>query len=540
MRDAFTAHPSLTGLYSRPGWNHPGPAMFWLTGLFAWPFRNDAWATRVGASMLQLIAVGWLAWVTWRRETALFLAAAVVTSLTYLSVGPDLFRQPWNLNVPLPFFVLFLFLAHLAATGSPRQLIAMAAVASLVAQTHVGYASLLAVGFVWAIGMVVVDARRARRAPQGWRSTVVLTALVLVVLWVPVGVEVVANWPGNLGKVVSYFALGEHPVLGWDRALRVVAEEFRPVPVWLGGGDRTDLLGHAVGASMAWLAVPVALIALAVIANRHRGRVENQRMVLFAAAELAMALVAVSRVDEPLAYTFQWRAALAAFLFVACLWSIWAAFEVAFPGLVRRGAVIGVIAVVAWGCGVRSFSVVAYSTERREPFENEVGEVMRQLAGRTPRSGSVLVEPVGDVLPTLFPGVVDELDRAGVAVKVGSARVFGAHRAVARDTGVRRWLVMERGSLVSSYVRDGAQVLAWVSPLSQAEDRELTRLQDQLRRQLVAGGHDAMTEWLDSQSVAFLLAGIPGLDPLVVRRAGELNAKVGPNSCHCAVVEVQS
>ncbi|MFP5487294.1 MAG: hypothetical protein ACLGHQ_03180 [Acidimicrobiia bacterium] len=36
IRDVLSAHPPLTGAYSRYGWDHPGPAFFWLAAL---PYR---------------------------------------------------------------------------------------------------------------------------------------------------------------------------------------------------------------------------------------------------------------------------------------------------------------------------------------------------------------------------------------------------------------------------------------------------------------------------------------------------------------------
>lgn len=162
VRDVWSAHIPLTGLFSRPGWNHPGPAMFWLMAPLSAVTGNAPWATRIGGPILQAVALGWLAWVTWRRGLTTLLAAATVTALTCLAVGPEVFRQTWNLHVPLPYFILFLFLTTFVASGSFRQLIAMSLVGSLIVQTHIGYTLLIAVGFAWAIGWTLIDARRTR------------------------------------------------------------------------------------------------------------------------------------------------------------------------------------------------------------------------------------------------------------------------------------------------------------------------------------------------------------------------------------------
>src|SRR3954451_559346 len=75
VRDVFTANSSLTGLYSRPGWNHPGPIMFWAMAPLSWATGHATWATRIGGAVLQLMALVWLGVATARRSTRLLLGA---------------------------------------------------------------------------------------------------------------------------------------------------------------------------------------------------------------------------------------------------------------------------------------------------------------------------------------------------------------------------------------------------------------------------------------------------------------------------------
>lgn len=57
VRDVFTSQSPLTGLYSRPGWNHPGPLMFWGMAPLSWLSGQAPWATRIGGALLQGIAL---------------------------------------------------------------------------------------------------------------------------------------------------------------------------------------------------------------------------------------------------------------------------------------------------------------------------------------------------------------------------------------------------------------------------------------------------------------------------------------------------
>ena len=60
VRDVFTMNTPSTGLYSRPGWNHPGPLMFWGIAPLSWLSGDATWATRVGGAILQALALsGW-------------------------------------------------------------------------------------------------------------------------------------------------------------------------------------------------------------------------------------------------------------------------------------------------------------------------------------------------------------------------------------------------------------------------------------------------------------------------------------------------
>jgi hypothetical protein len=111
VHDLWSIHTPLTGLYSRPGWNHPGPMMFWLMGLISAPTGQASWAVRISGPVLQAGALVWLGVAAARHSTRMLLAAASVAALTFLGISADVFRLPWNLCLPLPFFVLLLLIS---------------------------------------------------------------------------------------------------------------------------------------------------------------------------------------------------------------------------------------------------------------------------------------------------------------------------------------------------------------------------------------------------------------------------------------------
>src|SRR5437763_856356 len=65
-RDVFTSQTPLVGPYSR-GFNHPGPALFWLLAPFSVLAGGAAWGTLVGAAVLQGTAIALSGWLAFRR-----------------------------------------------------------------------------------------------------------------------------------------------------------------------------------------------------------------------------------------------------------------------------------------------------------------------------------------------------------------------------------------------------------------------------------------------------------------------------------------
>jgi len=158
VRDVFSRDVPLVGPYSRYGWDHPGPLVYWLVAPFSAVFGRPAWATQVGFALLQGGAGIWLGIVSWRRRglwaVAFWLA---VLCLGVATVGPAILLQPWGPNVTLPFFVLFCCLVWLVRDDDTAAVVQATLVGSFLVQTHLGYAPLVLGG----AGLILVVLRRA-------------------------------------------------------------------------------------------------------------------------------------------------------------------------------------------------------------------------------------------------------------------------------------------------------------------------------------------------------------------------------------------
>lgn len=540
VRDAFTTHPSLTGLFSRPGWNHPGPALFWLIAPVSTIFGQAPWATRVGGAVIDLGAMVWLAWITWRAGIRTMLTAAAVVGMTYLAIGPWVLRQPWNLHIPLVALPLVLFLALRVATGSTRHLIGFAIAATIVVQTHIGFVVPVLTALVGALACVAIDARREHHLPARWRSTLAWTGSALAVLWVPPLVETIANWPGNLGKIAGYFARGAYEHVGFSQATGIMAGEFRFLPPWLGGGTRlTAFTNFAPTESRAWLLVPAALIAVGIVAAWRSGRSDDRRTMGIATALLVTGIFAISRADEPRAYTFEWRVVVAALVTAATVraGSAWCPPRRIVPAVAGALAV----AVACWGAIDLGIRVTDTGTAQLEARARALATVLPKLRA-VPSDRRVLVRPWGPSLRSLFDGVINELDREGVDVRVDPelARIFGGSRRAAATDVDEIWYVTEDGSTLRELLAmPGARVVASTSPLGPSENAELDRLQALVAHQLVASGHRDEVDLLDQPLFAVFVQDIPAVDRLAAYRISVLNDKVTRHDgCRCAIVAI--
>jgi hypothetical protein len=103
VRDVFSGDLPLVGVYSRYGWNHPGPVLLWALAPLNAIAGGAAWSTQLGTVLLQLGAVILAGWSAWRRGgPALVAGMACTLLLTLAALGPQVLRVPWNPYVALP------------------------------------------------------------------------------------------------------------------------------------------------------------------------------------------------------------------------------------------------------------------------------------------------------------------------------------------------------------------------------------------------------------------------------------------------------
>ncbi|MEP4650784.1 MAG: hypothetical protein ABJ314_11410, partial [Ilumatobacter sp.] len=270
ISEVGTTRTPLTGVWSRWGWNHPGPIQFYVLAPFAWVLGPTG--TLVGTGLLNLASLVGAVVVGRRRGGAPIAAATAVVAMILASAqGPDLLvsmGNPWA--AVLPFFV-FLLLLWSVADRDLAVLPFLAASGSFVVQQHVGYAPFVVV--LVTVACVLAWRPRTRRAadvdgsersddhddpPEGhvpaeavgdarWRRplhryrSALWTAVVIVAMWLPVAIEQLIRDPGNITLFARYASSPPEPSVSWRLAVDIVDFEIGFPGAWVTGREFTDL-----------------------------------------------------------------------------------------------------------------------------------------------------------------------------------------------------------------------------------------------------------------------------------------------------------
>jgi hypothetical protein len=267
-------HTVLVGPYSRFGWHHPGPSLFYV---FALPYRllsRSSVALPLTAVVINLVAVVTMAAIAWRRGgRTLLIAFLLVLQVQLATLGPWVLRSAWNPNVTILPLALVLMLAWCSGCGERWCLPLAAAVGSFVVQSHVGFAAV--------VGVVLVASATWVLPRRGTRVPIALAAGVVALLWLPPAAEQLTGDPGNLDLIRSSVASAE-PSLGPVEGVRVALVRLGAIPAWLTGTG--SMPGPDGRGGAAWPgALTLAVLAAAAGAAWHQGRRDRVRLATVAA-----------------------------------------------------------------------------------------------------------------------------------------------------------------------------------------------------------------------------------------------------------------
>ena len=449
-------HPVLLGPYSREGWNHPGPALFYALAL---PYRltgSHSIGLTLGALLINGLAIAGVALVALRvAGVPCMLLSLVGCAVLLRSLGPAFLRDPWNPYITVLPFGLLVFLTWAMTRGEAWALPIGAGVASFCVQTHVGYAPIAVPLLVWgAISLIVLTVRRhsdavdeRKRRSRALIRAGVVAACVLILMWLPAMIQQVLDSPGNLTEVVQYFNHPKDPTHTFAEGYRVVSGQFELTPQWLTGHlDVIPFSGEPYllySAPLPLLLIPLGLALLAFWRWRYTDAVRLGAVLLVA---LVVGVFSVARIIGPAyAYRLRWTWFLGALAFIVVLWAAWTLISRQTRGsdAGQRGLAAATLsALIVLSC------VNAVSATRAGTPHDDVSAALKKLG---PAVEAALPKGRGDVLvfstvagAEFQPGFVRYLERRGIAARVDRSveDAYGTHRVHRPDAPLRAALTI--------------------------------------------------------------------------------------------------
>ena len=265
-----------SGPYSRFGWSHPGPMMFYAQAPIYVLGRRQPASLFAGAVLINLLFIALALHAAGRMgRWSSLLGAAAVCLVAWRA--PGVLASSWN-----PHLLLFPWLALIACGGAwvnrggTGMLAAVVWCASWLVQTHIGAGPCV---------LLFIATMAALRRPQvPARSAAALLAFG-VLLWTPMLLDVVRHGSeSNPWQIAGWFAHDTHGHLGWRDALKAAGESLtafaRPQPLAAPVGWAWRASGRT---AQSW-AIGSGVLLVALLAARRTGAAAALTASVFAGA----------------------------------------------------------------------------------------------------------------------------------------------------------------------------------------------------------------------------------------------------------------
>jgi hypothetical protein len=476
--DVGGGHTPLVGPYSRYGWSHPGPALFYALAPTLRLFGGRDIGLLAGAVVINALALVCVVAATWRRrDTAAFVFVLLITAMLVRAHGGSDLLDPWNPNVIVLPLLAAAVCAWTAAAGSRWALVATVMLASFVAQTHIGAApaALALVGFAFAwVGFDTWHSRGDDRRRRMHTLAIAVGAGLLV--WLPPIVQAATTDGGNLRDIWDFWT-ASHAVTGFAQGARLVAPQFAIPAPWMGAHEHTALGGALVPSANRF---PIALILLGIVTFLAARRRDRRALTL---CSLAIVLAfatwnAASRiVDIPYPYLLRWAWVTGAVTWLAILWTTWRLIpKRRHAARNATTAFVGVAAaVVALFVGVsaaRASYPVQLESTALDHVRGPAMAVMRAAKGPILIANGISLRSAG-----IATGLLLEATRAGLPARVPTSLAYrvGRQRTLRGTPGT----VLDVASDVEvapMLNNPSYRLIAHYESLNTADQRELARL----------------------------------------------------------------
>jgi hypothetical protein len=478
-RDVGTSFTPLVGPYSRYGWNHPGPMLFYVLAVPYRLFGSTASGLLIGALAINTCALGAVAFVLWRRggRPGLVLGFGIVLVLAR-ALGAGFLINPWN-----PYVIVFPMLAVVllcwdATEGNTWALPLAVALGSFATQSHVG----AAVGVAVPIATAAIFLRRQTR-------TLCVSVAVGLLCWVPPLFQEFQPNGGNLSTLVRFWIAGHAHVTGWSAGTRIVSAQLAIPAGWITAHVPVNPSTGAVDPSWHFpIALVLLFIATAVAAVRH----DRQSLTLdvLALAMVGAAWVSASRViDAPYDYIVQWIWIVGALAWIAIAWTGWRA-------LPRRHSwEDGAILATGGALVIVLLTLVSIDAAHTRLPGGADERALTTIAPQAQRALRTLPRPILITNPAdlgssiMAPGVALLAIHAGIDIRLDPSQsiAVGSQHTIAADHA-RSVVVVAANAATVPYASDPEyRLLAAYDPLSPAERTTRATIDAEQRRVTAEG-----------------------------------------------------
>ena len=531
----------LVGPYSRFGWNHPGPLMYWLLAIPYHLFGDRPEAILAAAATLNAVTVAALSAVAWRRGR-LPLVALTMAAIAILihAMGPAMIRDPWNPFVTLLPLALTVFLVWSVIEGDFWMWPPLAFLVSFELQSHIGYLPMLAMlgiavfAISWrskSMGALLPTSTKQRFWVLG------ISFAVLIGCWLPVFLDQVVG-TGNLGAIARYFlSPGDSPA-GFGTAFHVAADQLRfPSAPWLGRSELAGLDGALLGSGLAALIVPVLAMAGSLWVAARMRALAALRFQLIVIATALGGLIATARVTGPLFdWVVRWWWVIASLWWLSIVWALWSALSKRITTQPMQRVATGILAVGAAIVTLAATGPVISSTSSTPPPSPSTGVVLdgflQQTLDALQGSGPLLVVTTGSVRGDYGDALRLQLERTGIQVVAEPNMIshLGQERSESKRTPMGTLWIVSADQITQFKADPSMAFLGGWDPLTQDQRAEFFIDQSLLQDQLIAAGRVDLAEALTNGSggVDTEAIGLNGVDPMLLDRVEALRRKGDP------------
>ncbi len=454
VRDVASRHTPLVGVYSRYGWNHPGPLLFDTLAIPYVVLGSNARALLAGAVLVNASAVAGAALLLWRRGRVAGVALGlVVLAVLVHALGGSVLVFPWNpYIIVLPMFLLALLVWSIACRDH-WLLPAALAVASFLVQSHVGTTVAAAAMVAVAVAALLNDWRR-RQAPA-FVAVLITSLAVGIALWLPPLFDQF-DGSGNLGDLWRYWTTKHTPTVGYGSAARIVSNQLSLPAPWITRQETINVFTSGVVPAWHFPFALVLLLAATVIAWMRRDRTAFTLAVV-ALTFLGAALVSVAHiVDVPFPYIIRWTWCAGALAWLAVGWTTIALLRtVRAPTLRRVALTVAAVTVIALT------TATTIDTVHSEYPDPGLDQAMHALYGPTLAAARaapqpILIQSTPDLAaPSIASGLLVKFSEQGVDAGIAPslANMVGKHHTVPSDRA-RSTLLVGGNNYIADLARD--------------------------------------------------------------------------------------